>query len=92
MNRYTTESIENLMSYNAVPYAHHVSPTPLLIIHGKNDKYCLPRFAQQVYEEASEPKEILLLDTTNHIDLYDNEKYVGPAITKILQWFNRYMS
>jgi fermentation-respiration switch protein FrsA (DUF1100 family) len=31
------------------------------------------------------------LDTTNHIDLYDNEKYVNPAISKIVEWFNKYM-
>jgi uncharacterized protein len=92
VNRYTTESIENLMSYNAVPYAHHVSPTPLLVVHGRNDKYCFPKFAQQVYEEAGEPKEVLWMDTTNHIDLYDNEKYVRPAISKIVEWFNRYIS
>jgi uncharacterized protein len=92
VNRYTTESIENLISYNAVPYAHHVSPTPLLVVHGRNDKYCFPKFAQQVYNEAGEPKEILWLDTTNHIDLYDNERYVGPAISKILKWFNTYLS
>jgi uncharacterized protein len=92
VNRYTTESVENLMSYSAVPYAHHVSPTPLLIVHGKNDKYCFPKFAQQVYDEAGEPKEILWLDTTNHIDLYDNEKYVGPTINKIVEWFNTYLS
>jgi fermentation-respiration switch protein FrsA (DUF1100 family) len=91
VNRYTTESIENLMSYNAVPYAHHVSPTPLLVVHGKNDKYCFPKFAQQVYDEAGDPKEILWLDTTNHIDLYDDEKYVGPAINKIVEWFNTYL-
>jgi fermentation-respiration switch protein FrsA (DUF1100 family) len=91
VNRYTTESIENLMSYNAIPYARHVSPIPLLIIHGKNDKYCLPKFAQEVYDLADEPKEILWLDTGNHIDLYDNEKYVGPAISKIVQWFNKFL-
>jgi fermentation-respiration switch protein FrsA (DUF1100 family) len=91
VNRYTTESIENLMSYNAIPYARHVSPTPLLIIHGKNDKYCLPKFAQEVYDLADEPKEILWLDTSNHIDLYDNEKYVGPAISKMVGWFNKYL-
>jgi uncharacterized protein len=89
VNRYTTESIENLMSFNAIPYAHHVSPTPLLIVHGRNDKYCLPKYAQQVYEQAGESKEILWLDTTNHIDLYDNEKYVVPAISRIVEWFNR---
>jgi len=88
VNRYTTESIENLMSYNAIPYARHVSPIPLLIIHGKNDKYCLPKFAQEVYDLADEPKEILWLDTSNHIDLYDNEKYVGPAISKIVEWLS----
>jgi uncharacterized protein len=91
VNRYTTESIENLMSYNAIPYVRHVSPTPLLIVHGKNDKYCLPKFAQEVYDLADEPKEILWLDTSNHIDLYDNEKYVGPAISKIVEWFNKYL-
>ena len=74
VNRYTTESIENLLSFNAIPYAHQVSPTPLLIDHGKNDKYCLPKFAQQVYDLAENSKEILWLDTTNHIDLYYNEK------------------
>src|ERR687897_1361714 len=91
VNRYTTESIENLMSYNAIPYALHVYPTPLLIVHGKNDKYCFPKFAQQVYDEAGDPKQIQWLDTTNHIDLYDNEKYVGPAISKIVQWFNKFL-
>jgi fermentation-respiration switch protein FrsA (DUF1100 family) len=91
VNRYTTESIENLMSFNAIPYAHHVSPTPLLIVHGRNDKYCLPKYAQQVYEQAGEPKEILWLDTTNHIDLYDNENYVVPAVSRIVEWFNRFL-
>jgi hypothetical protein len=35
----------------------------------------------------STPKEILWLDTRNHIDLYDNEIRVGPSISKIVQWF-----
>jgi fermentation-respiration switch protein FrsA (DUF1100 family) len=51
----------------------------------------LPKFAQEVYDLADEPKEILWLDTSNHIDLYDNEKYVGPAISKIVEWFNKYL-
>jgi uncharacterized protein len=91
VNRYTTESIENLMSFNAVPYAHHVAPTPMLIIHGKNDKYCLPKFAHEVYDKAGEPKEIMWLDAPNHIDLYDVEKYVEPAVNKTAEWFNKYL-
>lgn len=91
VNRYTTESIENLMSFNAVPHAHHVTPTPLLIIHGKNDKYCLPKFAQEAYDKAGEPKEIMWVDAPNHIDLYDVEKYVDPAVSKTVEWFNKYL-
>ena len=91
VNRYTTESIENLMSFNAVPHAHHVAPTPLLIIHGKNDKYCLPKFAQEVYDKAGEPKEIMWIDAPNHIALYDVEKYVEPALNKTVEWFNNYL-
>ena len=92
VNRYTTESIENLMSFNAVSYAHHVAPTPLLIIHGKNDKYCLPKFAQEVYDKAGEPKVIMWVDAPNHIDLYDVEKYLEPAVNKTVEWFNKYLS
>jgi alpha-beta hydrolase superfamily lysophospholipase len=91
VNRYTTESIENLMSFNAVSHAHHLTPTPLLIIHGKNDKYCLPKFAQEVYDKAGEPKEIMWVDAPNHIDLYDVEKYVEPAVNKTVEWFNKYL-
>jgi uncharacterized protein len=92
INRYTAESLENLMSFNAVPHAHHVAPTPLLIIHGKNDKYCLPKFAQEVYDKAGEPKEIMWVDAPNHIDLYDVEKYLEPAVNKTVEWFNKYLS
>jgi fermentation-respiration switch protein FrsA (DUF1100 family) len=92
VNRYTTESIENLMSFNAVPYAHHVSPTPLLIIHGKNDKYCPPKFAQEVFDKAREPKVIMWVDAPNHIDLYDVEKYLEPAVNKTVEWFNKYLN
>lgn len=91
VNRYTTESVENLVAFNALPYARHISPTPILIIHGKNDKYCLPKFAQQVYDLAGDPKEIIWVDTTNHIDLYDVDKYVDPAIDRIVAWFDLHL-
>jgi uncharacterized protein len=47
----------------------------------------LSKFEQQVYEEDGESKNILWLDTSNHIDLYDNEKYVEHVIAKIIEWF-----
>jgi hypothetical protein len=49
VNCYPTESIENLISFNAIPYAHHVSSTPLLIIHRRNDKYCYLMIFECIY-------------------------------------------
>ena len=31
------------------------------------------------------------VDAPNHIDLYDVEKYVGPALNKTVEWFNKYL-
>jgi len=80
-----------LLSFSAIHHAHHVAPTPLLIIHGKNDKFCLPKFAQEVYDTAGEPKEIMWVDAPNHIDIYDVEKYVESAVNKTVEWFNKYL-
>ncbi|HET6807515.1 MAG TPA: alpha/beta hydrolase, partial [Nitrososphaera sp.] len=54
-------------------------------------KYCLPKFAQEVFDKAGEPKEIMWVDAPNHIDLYDVEKYVEPAVNKTAEWFNKYL-
>ena len=60
-------------------------------MHGRTDAYCTPEGAQSVYERASEPKEILWLDTTKHIDLYDQPAYVDPAVERASAWFHRYL-
>jgi fermentation-respiration switch protein FrsA (DUF1100 family) len=31
------------------------------------------------------------MDAPNHIDLYDVEKYVEPAVNKTVEWFNKYL-
>jgi uncharacterized protein len=33
-------------------------------------------------------KEFLWLDTTDHIDLYDNPGYVNPATTRLSDWLS----
>lgn len=31
------------------------------------------------------------VDATNHIDLYDVEKYFAPAVNKTIEWFTKYL-
>jgi hypothetical protein len=31
------------------------------------------------------------LDTTNHIDLYDQDEYVQPAVARAADWFEQHL-
>lgn len=44
---------------------------PLLVLHGEQDRTVPSRFGRRLFEAAPEPKELLLLDDANHVDLYD---------------------
>jgi fermentation-respiration switch protein FrsA (DUF1100 family) len=86
-NRVTRSSIYELLTLDAVGPAPLVSPRPTLMIHGRVDAYCTPEGAVHLYERLGEPKQLVWMDTSNHIDLYDNPQFVGPAIDQLADWF-----
>lgn len=90
-NELTQESMQNMSEYDAVGYAPLVAPTPLLVVHGTVDLYMPPRYAQQVYETAGEPKIMKWLETTNHVQIYDIEPYVSQATTVLIDWLTSRM-
>jgi uncharacterized protein len=91
-NGVTVESQYNLMLYDAIPYAALVTPTPLLVVHGTIDDYFSPRYAQEVHETAGEPKKLVWIETTNHVQLYDIEPYVTEAAKAIASWLEAHMA
>ncbi len=84
----TAASLEPYFIYNAIAHAPLVAPTPLLIIHGTTDFFLLPEFAQQAYDVAIGPKELIWIETHNHIELYDQEPYVSEACAHLIQWLD----
>lgn len=91
VNELTQESMHNMSEYDAVGYAPLVAPTPLLVVHGTVDVYMPPRYAQQVYETAGDPKTMKWIETTNHVQIYDIEPYVGQATTALIDWLTNHM-
>lgn len=87
----TAASLEPFYIYNAIVHAPLVAPTPLLIIHGTKDLFLLPEYAQQAYDAAIGPKELIWIETHNHIELYDQDPYVSEATTQTIKWLNRYL-
>jgi len=90
-NRVTVASSYQIMTIDTLAAADLISPTPLLIVHGTTDDYCSPEAAKEVYGRASEPKEIVWLPTTNHIDLYDVPEYLTPALAEITAFFGKHL-
>ncbi|MNV12692.1 Alpha/beta hydrolase family protein [compost metagenome] len=64
--------ITNPLSFMNMPiltYVKEISPRPMLLIAGENahSRY----FSEDIYKAASEPKELVILSNTVHVDLYD---------------------
>jgi fermentation-respiration switch protein FrsA (DUF1100 family) len=90
-NRVTRLSIRSLLTFDAAGAADFLDATPLCVIHGRSDDYCSPAGAQALYDRARGPKDILWLDTTNHIDLYDVPDYVEPAVRRCADWLAEHL-
>jgi fermentation-respiration switch protein FrsA (DUF1100 family) len=90
-NRLTVASMEQIVGWNVLARAHLVAPRPLLVIHGTTDVLLPPRYAQEVYERAGEPKRLRRIETSNHVELYDQAPFVPEAIAAVLDWLGAHL-
>jgi uncharacterized protein len=86
-NRLSVDSFWQLMTLDALSAVELLDRTPFLIVHGRVDAFCTPEGAQAAYDRAPGPKEIEWLDTSNHIDLYDQPQFVDPAVRRTAEFF-----
>lgn len=64
--------VTNPLSFMNMPileYVKEISPRPMLLIAGANahSRY----FSEDIYKEANEPKELMIIPNAVHVDLYD---------------------
>jgi uncharacterized protein len=86
-NRVTRLSVRELLTFDAAIGSDFLAGLPALFIHGRRDDFCSPTAAEAVYQRAqTADKQFRWLDTTNHIDLYDNPVYVSPAAAHLGGW------
>jgi fermentation-respiration switch protein FrsA (DUF1100 family) len=59
---------------------------PLLVVHGLDDRYVPPRFSQQLFEAAQEPKRLLLVPGASHNNSMSLAgRDYGQALHKLMQ-------
>ncbi len=88
----TADSLPTYFAYNAVAAAPLVAPTPLLIVHGTTDAALLPEFAQAAFDAAGGTKELVWIETHNHVELYDQDPYVSEAAGHAVAWLDRHVA
>jgi uncharacterized protein len=89
-NWYVFRSVDRIAAYSSYDRADLISPHPLLMIAGT--KADTLYFSKLAYENAKEPKELFRINGASHIDLYDKEQYVGPAVEKLGVFFKQYLA
>lgn len=75
----------SFMNMPILTYIKEISPRPILFIHGENahSRY----FSETAYNEAVEPKELLIIPNANHTDLYDRVDII--PFDRITDFFNK---
>jgi uncharacterized protein len=88
-NQVTRGSLHSLLTFDALSAADLLADTALLIVHGTTDAYCSPELARDLHERTPGDKEILWLDTSQHIDLYDSDPHVTEAAQATAEFMHR---
>ena len=55
------------------------------------DDYCSPELAALLHDRSPGPKQLVWLDATCHIDLYDVDPWVGLAVDAVVAHLRRYL-
>jgi fermentation-respiration switch protein FrsA (DUF1100 family) len=68
-NAWTVTTPMSFMNKPLLSYIAEIAPRPVLLVHGENahSRY----FSETAFEAAAEPKELLIIEGANHVDLYD---------------------
>ncbi|MEU5629760.1 alpha/beta hydrolase [Streptomyces tendae] len=78
-------SVDQLAQYDSYAMIRLIAPRPLLMIVGSEAETAY--FSREAVEQAAEPKELFLIDGATHIDLYDRDEHVAPAVAKLTEFF-----
>jgi len=86
----TWSSVDHLAFFDAFRFVGLIAPRPLLMIVGR--EAVTSWMSIEAFQNARGPKELHWIDGASHVDLYDKEQYVGPAIAKLTDFFGAHLA
>jgi fermentation-respiration switch protein FrsA (DUF1100 family) len=91
-NRVTSISMRSVMNFDWMTPVEFLGHRASLLIAGTEDVYVPLEGTREAHRRITGPKELLVLPGANHIDLYDNERYVSKVVSTTLSWFEEHLS
>jgi fermentation-respiration switch protein FrsA (DUF1100 family) len=85
----TWSSVDRMAFFDAFRFVGLITPRPLLMIVGS--EAVTSWMSVEAFQGAHGPKELHWIDGAGHVDLYDKEQYVGPAVTKLSDFFGAHL-
>ncbi|NEA32921.1 alpha/beta hydrolase [Streptomyces sp. SID13031] len=87
---FTWTSVDHIAQFDAFRFIDLIAPRPLLMILGR--EAITSWMATEAFAQASDPKQLFWIDGASHVALYDEDKYVSPAITKLTEFFHQHLT
>lgn len=87
---FTWNSIDRISSFEAFRFIDQIAPRPLLMIAGS--EAVTSWMTTEAIANAQEPKELFWIEGATHVDLYDKDEFVSPAVTKLSAFFRTNLS
>lgn len=84
---FTWSSVDRLATFEAFKFIDMIAPRPLLMIAGR--RAVTSWMTSEAFVAAREPKEVMWMDGASHVDLYDKEAFVGPAVARLAEFFGQ---
>lgn len=72
--------------YDAIDAVERVAPTPIFLLHGKEDRVCPWEMSHDLFERAGEPKELWLIPGAGHYEaLHELAEVTRPKLLAFFQ-------
>lgn len=79
-------SVDRIAAFDAFRFIDMIAPRPLLMIAGR--RAVTSWMTSEAFIAAREPKEVFWIEDASHVDLYDKDEFVTPAISKLTEYFS----
>ncbi|XUL91642.1 alpha/beta hydrolase [Streptomyces galilaeus] len=81
----TWSSVDRIAGFDAFSSLGLIAPRPVLLISGR--AAVTSWMSVEAYQKAYGDKELVWIEGASHVDLYDRDEYVTPAVEKLSGFF-----